>query len=477
MFTALDALPFADRLISLRHALHREPELGLDLPLSQAKVLGALAGLPLEITIGTGLTSVTAVLRGGRPGPAVLLRGDMDALPVQEESGVAYASTIPGVMHACGHDIHTSAVVGAAHLLAARRAELAGDVVFMFQPGEEGQRGAKVMIEEGVLDAAGSRVVAAYAIHVASTMLPLGVVATRPGTILAASDSVTVTVHGKGGHGSSPHLAVDPVPALCEMVTALQTMITRTADAFDPAVLTVGSIHAGSAFNVIPEMGTFQATVRTFSPGTHRKIQAAVKRVVQGIADAHGVRVEIDYQANYPVTVNDPAEAAFALATVRGLVGPQRAFQAPQPVAGAEDFSFVLEQVPGAYLMVGAVPPGTDPGAAPMNHAPQAVFDDRSVLEAATVLASLAAARLAKASSDAVPAAATNPAAAPDTAPDTASGAASNPASGAASGAVSGAASGAVSGAASGAVSGVASNPASGAASDTVSGAASGAAE
>ncbi|WP_436523509.1 M20 metallopeptidase family protein [Actinoplanes sp. HUAS TT8] len=394
MFTSLDALPFADRLIALRHALHREPELGLDLPLSQAKVLAALDGLPLEITTGTALTSVTAVLRGGRPGPAVLIRGDMDALPVQEESGVDYASTIPGVMHACGHDVHTSAVVGAAHLLASRRAELAGDVVFMFQPGEEGQRGAKVMIEEGVLEAAGATVIAAYAIHVASTMLPLGAVATRPGTILAASDSVTVTVHGRGGHGSSPHLAVDPVPALCEMVTALQTMVTRTADAFDPAVLTVGSIHAGSAFNVIPASGTFQATVRTFSPATHQKIQAAVRRVVRGIADAHGVQVEIDYQANYPVTVNDASEAAFALDTMRSIVGAQRAFQAPQPLAGAEDFSFVLEKVRGAYLMVGAVPPGVDPATAPMNHSPQAVFDDRSVLEAASVLASLAAARL-----------------------------------------------------------------------------------
>ncbi|WP_275407295.1 M20 metallopeptidase family protein [Actinoplanes cyaneus] len=381
----------------MRHALHREPELGLDLPLSQAKVLAALDGLPLEITLGKALSSVTAVLRGGRPGPAVLLRGDMDALPVHEESGVGFASEIPGTMHACGHDLHTSAVVGAAHLLASRRAELAGDVVFMFQPGEEGQRGAKIMIDEGVLDAAGERVIAAYAVHVASTMLPLGVVATRPGTILAASDSVTVTVHGKGGHGSSPHLAVDPVPALCEMVTALQTMVTRTADAFDPAVLTVGSIHAGSAFNVIPASGTFRATVRTFSPATHQKIQAAVRRVVHGIADAHGVRVEIDYQANYPVTVNDRSEAAFALSTVRSILGEQRVFEAPQPVAGAEDFSFVLEQVPGAYLMVGAVPPGTDPATAPMNHAAQAIFDDRAVPEAAVVLASLAATRLASA--------------------------------------------------------------------------------
>jgi amidohydrolase len=394
MFSSLDALPLAERLISLRHALHREPELGLDLPRTQAKVLAALDGLPLEVGIGTSLTSVTAVLRGGRPGPAVLLRGDMDALPVQEESGIGYASEIAGRMHACGHDLHTAGLVGAAHLLAARRAELAGDVVFMFQPGEEGQGGAKLMIDEGVLDAAGERVVAAYAVHVAATALPLGLVATRPGTVLAASDTVTVTVTGRGGHGSSPHLAVDPVPALAEMVTTLQTVVTRTVDAFDPAVVTVGSIHAGSAANVIPESGTLQVTVRSFSTATHQAVRAGIERALRGIADAHGVRVDIDYQENYPVTANDSVEADFALRVARESFGEQRVFVAPRPMAGSEDFSFVLDEVPGAYLMLGAVPPGTDPGTAPMNHSPQAVFDDRAVGETAVLLASLAAARL-----------------------------------------------------------------------------------
>ncbi|MEU4159383.1 M20 family metallopeptidase [Actinoplanes sp. NPDC026670] len=394
MFSSLDALPLAERLISLRHALHREPELGLDLPRTQAKVLAALDGLPLEVGIGTSLTSVTAVLRGGRPGPAVLLRGDMDALPVQEESGIGYASEIAGRMHACGHDIHTAGLVGAAHLLAARRAELAGDVVFMFQPGEEGQGGAKLMIDEGVLDAAGERVVAAYAVHVAATALPLGLVATRPGTVLAASDTVTVTVTGRGGHGSSPHLAADPVPALAEMVTTLQSVVTRTIDAFDPAVVTVGSIHAGSAANVIPESGTLQVTVRSFSTATHRAVRAGIERALRGIADAHGVRVDIDYQENYPVTANDSVEADFALRVARESFGEQRVFVAPRPMAGSEDFSFVLDEVPGAYLMLGAVPPGTDPGTAPMNHSPQAVFDDRAVGETAVLLASLAAARL-----------------------------------------------------------------------------------
>ncbi|MFF9343395.1 MULTISPECIES: M20 family metallopeptidase [unclassified Streptomyces] len=400
MFTHSDALAHADTLIPLRHELHRAPELGLDLPLTQRRVLDALAGLPLEITLGERLSSVTAVLRGGRPGPAVLLRGDMDALPVQEDTGVPYASEVPGRMHACGHDLHTAGLVGAARLLAARRDELPGDVVLMFQPGEEGMGGAGLMIEEGVLDAAGSRVVAAYALHVASTMLPTGYAAVRPGPMLAASDSVTVTVRGAGGHGSSPHSAKDPVPAVCEIVTALQTMVTRTVDVFDPAVVTVGSLHAGSAGNVIPQTAVLEATVRSFSTATQAAVRAGVERTVRGIAAAHGVEADLDYRENYPVTENDPAEAAFALRTARGLLGADRAFEAPRPLTGSEDFSLVLREVPGAYLGIGACPPDRDPATAPMNHSPQAVFDDHAVLDAAVLLAELAARRLQEAAED-----------------------------------------------------------------------------
>ncbi|GHJ92390.1 amidohydrolase [Streptomyces sp. NE5-10] len=400
MFTHSDALAHADTLIPLRHDLHRAPELGLDLPLTQRRVLDALAGLPLEITLGERLSSVTAVLRGGRPGPAVLLRGDMDALPVQEDTGVPYASELPGRMHACGHDLHTAGLVGAARLLAARRDELPGDVVFMFQPGEEGMGGAGLMIEEGVLDAAGDRVVAAYALHVTSTLLPTGYAAVRPGPMLAASDSVTVTVRGAGGHGSSPHSAKDPVPALCAIVTALQTMVTRSVDVFDPAVVTVGSLHAGSAGNVIPETAVLEATVRSFSTATQAAIRAGVERTVHGIAAAHGVEADLDYRENYPVTENDPAEAAFALRTARGLLGADHAFEAPRPLTGSEDFSLVLREVPGAYLGIGACPPDRDPATAPMNHAPQAVFDDRAVLDAAVLLAELAARRLQEAAED-----------------------------------------------------------------------------
>ncbi|MFD8058945.1 M20 family metallopeptidase [Streptomyces cyaneofuscatus] len=389
-----EAHALAPDLTALRHALHREPELGLDLPRTQAKVLAALEGLGLEITLGTALSSVTAVLRGGRPGPAVLLRGDMDALPVQEETGLPYASVLDGRMHACGHDLHVTGLVGAARLLAARRAELAGDVVFMFQPGEEGQGGAKIMIDEGVLDAAGDRVVAAYALHVVSTGAPTGFAATRPGPMLAASDAVEVTVHGRGGHGSSPHSATDPVPAMCAMVTALQTLVTREVDIFDPAVVTVGRLHAGTAANVIPDTAHFEATVRTFSDTAHATVRAAFERTVRGVAAAHGVRAEIDYVEQYPPTVNHPAEAAFALTTARELIGAGQVLEAPKPMAGAEDFSFVLREVPGAYVGVGACPPGTDPATAPMNHSPRAVYDDGALPYAAALLAGLAQRRL-----------------------------------------------------------------------------------
>src|SRR5215472_10993974 len=213
-----EAAKLAGEITELRHAIHREPEIGLDLPKTQRKVLDALSGLPLEVSTGKAVSSVTAVLRGGRPGPVVLLRGDMDALPVTEETGLPYASAIPGVMHACGHDLHTAMLAGAAKLLSARQAELPGTVIFMFQPGEEGYAGARYMINEGVLDAAGQRPGAAYALHVTSNRLPRGVFSTRPGPLLAAADQITVTVRGRGGHASMPHRAADPVPVACEIV-------------------------------------------------------------------------------------------------------------------------------------------------------------------------------------------------------------------------------------------------------------------
>ncbi|PKV90102.1 M20 family metallopeptidase [Streptomyces sp. TLI_146] len=390
MFTHADALPLADDLTELRRDLHREPELGLHLPRTQHKVLDALAGLPLEIATGERISSVTAVLRGGRPGPAILLRADMDALPITEDTGLPYASAVPGVMHACGHDLHTAGLVGAARLLAARREALAGDVVLMFQPGEEVDGGAGIMIEEGVLDAAGRRVSAAYALHVFSTQLPSGMAATRAGTFLAASDAFDVVVTGRGGHGSTPHLTRDPLVAACEMVTALQTRIAREIDVNDPAVVTVGSLHAGEARNVVPGHAEFQATVRTYSEAGRIAVQALVERTLNGIALALGVEVDLTYRRQYPPTVNPVEEAAFALETARELFGPHAVVEVPTPLSGSEDFSFVLEHVPGAFVAVGACPPGSDPATAPVNHSAQAVFDDAVLPAQAALLARLA---------------------------------------------------------------------------------------
>jgi amidohydrolase len=389
-----EAEKIAGEIAELRHAIHREPEIGLDLPKTQRKVLDALDGLPLEISTGRGLSSVTGVLRGGRPGPVVLLRGDMDALPVTEETGVPFASQIPGAMHACGHDLHTAMLAGAARLLSARQADLPGTVIFMFQPGEEGRAGARTMIEEGVLDAAGPRPVAAYGLHVTSNRLPCGMFSTRPGPMLAAADQIFVTVRGRGGHASMPHHAADPIPAACEIVLALQTLVTRKFDVFDPVVITVGSFHAGTTDNVIPDEARFAATARSYSAASRARLSREVPRVAEGIARAHGLEVEARYVEEYPVTVNDADEAAFATGVITDAFGPGRGEVADFPITGAEDFSFVLEQVPGAFVFLGACPPGRDPQSAPTNHSAIAEFDDAALAEGTTLYAELALRRL-----------------------------------------------------------------------------------
>lgn len=389
-----DAAAQAPDIAALRHALHAAPEIGLDLPGTQRLVLDALAPLDLEVTTGSALTSVVAVLRGARPGPAVLLRGDMDALPVAEDSGESFSSRHPGVMHACGHDLHTAGLVGAARLLAARRDAIAGSVVLMFQPGEEGDHGARLMIDEGVLDAAGERVVAAYGLHVASSMLPAGILTSRPGTMLAAADTVHVTVQGQGGHGSMPHLALDPVPVAAEIVLALQSMVTRQFDALDPVVVTVGRIEAGTTDNVISGSARLEATVRSFSEAAHGVVAERIVRLCEGIAAAHGMTVDIDYRRGYPVTANVPGEVDRVERVATGLFGQTGYLTAPQPMAGSEDFSYVLQQVPGAFVGLGATAVDLDPRTAPYNHAAQARFADEALAVGPALLAGLALDRL-----------------------------------------------------------------------------------
>jgi len=378
-----------NELATIRRHIHQEPEIGLDLPKTQAKIVAALDGLGLEVSTGKALSSVTAVLRGSKSDKTVLLRADMDALPVTELADLAYKSQIDGAMHACGHDLHVAMLIGAAKLLVTNKSQLNGDVVFMFQPGEEGFDGAGHMIKEGVLTASGRKADATYGIHVMSSAAPAGVFSTKGGTMMASSDELHVTVVGMGGHGSQPHTAKDPIPVAAEMVSALQLMITRSFDAFDPVVITVGQFHAGTKANIIPDTAEFQATIRTFSAENRTRIQSEAVRLCKSIAEGYGLKAEVKVVEQYPVTVNNDAHANFVGKVAADLFGKEAYMEMPHPIAGAEDYSRVLEEVPGSYVFLGASV-DQDFMNSEVNHSPRAKFDDAVLYRGTTLLSELA---------------------------------------------------------------------------------------
>lgn len=359
--------------------------------MTKAAVLDELADLPLKLHTGRSCSSVVGVLEGDRPGPTVLLRADMDALPLTERTGLPYASATEGVMHACGHDTHTAMLASAARLLCEHRARLAGRVLLMFQPGEEGQHGARHMIEEGLLGAAGPAGTpsAAYALHISAT-LPAGSVQTRPGPIMAAADVLRVTVRGKGGHASAPHDALDPVPAAAAMVGALQTMLTRRVTALEPAVLTVAQIRAGTTYNVIPETAFLEATLRTLSDATRAFLREQVRLVCQYTAAAYGCTASVHLEPGYPVTVNDARAAARVNRLAETVLGPARVSPMATPILGSEDFSYVLNRVPGALAFLGGCPPHLDPDGAPPNHSNRVQFDEAAMADGVALYAGLA---------------------------------------------------------------------------------------
>lgn len=370
-----------EETVALRRRLHTRPEVGLQLPATQAAVLEALDGLNLDVTTGKTASSVVAVLEGPRPGPTTLLRADMDALPMPEETGLPYASTVAGAMHACGHDAHTAMLAGAAKLLGAHREHLAGRVVFMFQPGEEGAGGARAMLDEGLLERHGP-IDRAFALHVIP-LIPSGMVAGRPGPTMASSDSFEITVAGKGGHASMPADATDPVPVACEIVTALQSMITRRVPAFDPAVLTVGSIQAGTRYSVIPETAVLQVAVKAVSETTRTAVIDGMHRIAEHVAAAHLCTSTVRPIAfPYPVTVSDPPAAEHALTVAAGLLGKGRVLRMPTPVMASEDWSFVLQKVPGCILALGVAPPGVQQ--------PASIHSSRMVLDEAAMTTGIA---------------------------------------------------------------------------------------
>jgi hippurate hydrolase len=381
--------------VALRRELHAHPELGLELPRTQQAVLDRLADLDLAVRTGASCTSVVADLVGDPDGPTVLLRGDMDALPMPEDNDLPFASEVAGTMHACGHDAHTAMLVGAARLLAERRDALSGTVRFMFQPGEEGHAGARHMIDEGVTDG----VSRAFAIHVTPN-LPSGWVSTRGGPMLASTDEFSIVVRGRGGHASTPHFANDPIPVACEVVTALQTYVTRRVDAFRPGVLTVTRIRAGTTTNVIPETALLQGTIRAVDPQTRAGVVAAVQRVATNIAAAHDMQAEVTLTEGYPVTVNDAARAAGTLEVATALLGPDRVLELPSPVMGAEDFSYVLQEVPGAMAFLGMCPPGADPRTVAPNHSNRMLIDEDAMATGIALYAAVALDALVDAGAD-----------------------------------------------------------------------------
>jgi hippurate hydrolase len=370
---------FAERIVALRRDIHREPELGFDTRRTAEKVLSALEGLPLDVQTGVAENGIVATLRGGGDGPTVGLRAEMDALPIHEETGLPFASEIDGRMHACGHDGHTSMLVGAAHTLSGKRHRLSGTVKFFFQPAEEGGGGGKVMVEEGVADDVSS----IFALHLWPG-LAFGTAGTKPGPIMAAADAFEITVRGSGGHGAMPHLTADAIAMSAQIVTTLQTVVSREADPVEPAVLTVGQIGAGSAFNIIPDTAWLGGTVRTLNDDLRRRMPERIEQIARGVAQGMRGDAELDYDFSYPVAMNDEGAAHLALGVIGDLFGEENTLELPNPSMGGEDFAFFLEKVPGAFIWLGV---GED---APGLHTPAFAFDEEILPQGSALLTALA---------------------------------------------------------------------------------------
>ena len=370
---------FGERIVALRRDIHREPELGFGTKKTAEKVLSALEGLPLDVQTGVAENGIVATLRGEGDGPTVGLRADMDALPIHEETGLPFASKLEGKMHACGHDGHTSMLVGAAHALSGMRERFNGTVKFFFQPAEEGGGGGKVMVEAGVAD----DVAAVFALHLWPGF-PFGTAATKAGPIMAPADAFEMTIRGSGGHGAFPHLTADAITMAAQIVTALQTVVSREVDPVEPAVVTVGEIGAGSAFNIIPEKARLGGTVRTLNEDLRRMMPERIERIARSVAQGMRGDAELDYEFSYPVTMNEEGAARTALGVIRGLFGEEHTLELANPSMGAEDFAFFLEKIPGAFIWLGV---GEEVS---FLHTPTFAFDEEILPQGSALLTALA---------------------------------------------------------------------------------------
>jgi amidohydrolase len=378
------ARAIAGSVVADRRAIHRSPEMAFHEHETAALVESRLRELGIPLRSGVGGTGVIGLIDSGRPGRTVLLRADMDALPIQEESSAEYASTNPGVMHACGHDAHTAMLLGAARVLLERRGELAGRVKLMFQPAEEGGAGALRMIEQGLLE--DPVVDGAFMLHV-NHQLPAGRAATGAGPMLAGANSFTITVEGRGGHASRPQNTVDPVVVAAHVVTALQTLVSRETRPGEPAVLTLGSFNAGTAPNVIPDRAVIQGTIRAYDDDLMRYLERRLEEVAGGVATALRAEARVEYRMHYPPTVNDAAMAELLAGAARTALGTEAVLESDRIMA-AEDFSFVLQRVPGAMLTLGVrAPAWTEPRPV---HTAQFDLDESALPSGVACLASVA---------------------------------------------------------------------------------------
>ncbi|MBG9387039.1 M20 aminoacylase family protein [Caenimonas aquaedulcis] len=349
-----DVTPYIGQLIKFRRDLHTHPELKFEETRTSDQVASWLTALGLPLRRGLGGTGLVATLRGtgpnaGKPGRAIGLRADMDALPVQETNAFDYASANPGRMHACGHDGHTTMLLGGATLLA-KRPDFDGTVHFIFQPGEEGGAGARLMMEDGLFDEFPMRAV--FALH-NWPALPAGQMGVRIGPIMASANRFEIRVHGQGGHAAQPHTTVDPIPVACAIVGELQKLVSRGVDPLDSAVLTVGKIESGTVENIIPNDAFIYGTCRTLGAATLKQLVEGIERVSTHIAQAHRATAEVIIKPGYPTTVNTPDEARFMARVMGQMVGEGNAHADVLPAMTSEDFGFMLEKVPGAYGFIG----------------------------------------------------------------------------------------------------------------------------
>jgi amidohydrolase len=367
----------------LRRDFHRHPELGFQEVRTAGIVARDLTELGLEVSTGIGKTGVVATLEGARPGPVLLVRFDMDALPIQEETGAEYASETPGVMHACGHDGHTAIGLTVAKMLEAHKDELGGTVKLVFQPAEEGLGGAEAMVADGVLDQ--PKPGQSLSLHLWNDK-PLGWIGVTPGPAMSASDRFTVKIIGRGGHGAAPYITIDPVIAGAQVITALQNIVSRNVDPLEAAVVTVTSMVGGEAFNVIPESVVLKGTIRTFNPEVRSIVMERFEAIASGVSNAMGCQAEVDLKSITPAVSNDPAIAAQVF-EVANKIYPQAEISNDERTMGSEDMAYMMDDIPGCYFFIGSADHerGLDAG----HHHPKFDFNEGALTTGAALMASV----------------------------------------------------------------------------------------